>query len=146
MPGIFACFWAALALISVRILAWSSLNTVLLSVSSSLGVVLEGSCIVWDLSMFWVWSASSTVLFSVSESDLGLLFGFIPLLLDMIASSPCRLPMGTGGLVVARDALGVGICHSSQPLDFLASGGPVLLALVLRIMVSGGGGGVEVCG
>ena len=146
MPGIFAHFWAALALISARISAWSSLNTALLSASSSLGVVSEGSGGVWDLSMFWVWSALSTALFSVSESDLSLLFGFIPSLLDMITSSPRRLPIGIRGLVVAGDALGVGICCPSQPLDFLASSGPVLLVLVLGIVVSGGGGGIEACG
>ena len=66
--------------------------------------------------MFWVWSASSTVLFSVSVSDLGLLFGFIPSLLDMITLSPCRHLIGIRGLVVARDALGVGICHPSSLL------------------------------
>ena len=132
--------------LGARISAWLSLNTVLLSPSSSLGVVSERSGSVWDPSMFWVWSASSTALFSVSKSDLGLLFGFIPLLLDMITLPPCRLLMGIRGLVVARDVLGVGICCSSQPLDFLASGGPVLLVLVLGIVVSGDGGGIEVHG
>ena len=41
---------------------------------------------VWRLAMFWGWLVKSSVLFSISESDLGLLLGFMPSLLDITTS------------------------------------------------------------
>ena len=42
-------------------------------------------------------------------------------------------------MIVIGDALGVGICCPSQPLDFLAGSGPALLDLVSGFVVGGGG-------
>ena len=44
-------------------------------------------------------------------------------------------------MIVIGDTLGVGICCPSQPLDFLAGGGPALLDLISGLVV--GGGGIE---
>ena len=83
---LFAHFLAALASILASMLAWLSLNMVLSSISSSLGVIFLGLGVVWDLSVSWTWLVSFPLLSSGPESDLGLLCGLTPLLFNMITS------------------------------------------------------------